>query len=104
MSDQEDKEGKKILTQIVLKGVMKALLLPRPVKYISFRKIWEDMIGEMLDILDPNSSKVWKQLSESLQDEIAEKIKVDFTDFLKIVNEAQDALVLEELSPSSITQ
>ena len=101
MSDQEDKESKKILTQIVLKGVTKALLLSPPLKYISFRKIWEDMIGEMLDTLDPNSSKVWKQLSENLQDEIAEKIKVDFTDFLKMVNKAHDTLILEKLSTSS---
>ncbi|MEK7066843.1 MAG: hypothetical protein AAB949_00495 [Patescibacteria group bacterium] len=97
----DNREDEKILAEIILQGV-KEVMFARSARPVSYRKIWEDVIGKMFDTLEYGASENWKQLPAELQDKMAEeKIKLSFPDFLEMVAEMEN-MILEEISPSSV--
>ena len=48
-------------------------MFARSARPVSYRKIWEDVIGKMFDTLEYGASENWKQLPAELQDKMAEE-------------------------------
>ena len=89
----DNREDEKILAEIILQGV-KEVMFARSARPVSYRKIWEDVIGKCLIRLNMAHRRIETITSGVAGQDGGRKIKLSFPDFYR----GNENMILEEIS------